>query len=187
MHLQHLSPSREGGHQERALSKDRVQRDHSREDPRNRTRALLGKGQGQGKDLLVRDPGKVRGRQVKGPNQVKGPLGRPPGKVKDHQVRGPNRAMALLVKGLLGKAPDKVKDHQAKALQGSKHQNQVKDHKGKGPNRVAPLSRKAAHPNKDQGNLDPNSKGRKVLGLSLVSRELGNLQVDSVPCVRPPS
>lgn len=202
MHLQHLIPTREGSHQGRVLSKGQVQRGHNKEDPRNRVRALLDRGQSQVKDLLVRVPGKVRGHQVRRRNQAKvlldkDPLGRPPGKVKDQQAkaRQGNRDPDQ-VKG------HQVKDHQAKAPQGNKDpdqvkDHQVKDHQVKGPNQVVLLSKKVAHHNKDLGNLDLNSKDPKalehilgsqqrVLGL-LAHRELESLQVDSVPCVRPPS
>ncbi len=175
MHLHHLSPSREENHQARALSKGQVQRDHSREDLRNRVRALLDKGQNQGKD----------------------PLGRDPGKVRDHRVRGPNQARVPLAKDPLGRPPGKVRDHQAKVPQGNRPPNQVKHHQVKAPNRVALPSKKVDPLNKDLGSLDPNSKDHQALGLILesqlraegllVSRGLESLEVDSVHCVRPPS
>lgn len=215
MHLQHLRPSREGNHQGRALSKGQGQRDHNREDPRDRVRVLLDRGQSLGKDLLVRDLGKVRDHQVRGhqgnrdPDQakvllVKDHLGRPPGKVKDHQAKDPQdnkdpgQAKVLLVKAPQGsRGPDQVK-----ALQANKDPDQVKGHLVKGhqvqePSRVALPNKKVAHHNKALGNLDPLSRGHKALGPVLgsqqrvvgllPSRELENLQVDSVRCVKPPS
>lgn len=186
MNLQHLNPSREESHQGRALSKVRVQKDHNREDPRNRVRAPLGRGQNQGKDPLGRDPGKVRDHQARGPNQVrvllaKVPLGRDQGKVRGRQARGPNQARVLL----------------AKDPQGSRVLNQVKDHRVQVPNKVALPRKKVAPHNKGLESLDPSSKGHPVLGLILggqlrvegllVSRGLERLEVDSVHCVRPPS
>lgn len=55
MRLERRSPGREVGQQGRALSKDRVQGDHNREDPRNKVKAPLDRGQSQGKDPLGRD------------------------------------------------------------------------------------------------------------------------------------
>lgn len=177
-HLFHLNPSREGSHKEKAHSKGQVRRDHSREDPRNRLRALLDREQNQGKDPLVRDPGKVRDHQAKDQKQAKVLL------AKHHQVNRP---------------PDQVKDHQVKANQGHRHPDQVRDPQVKDPSRVALPSKKAVHHhnNKDLGNLDPDSKCHKALGHILrsqqrvlgllVSRELESLQVDSVHCVKPPS
>lgn len=161
----HLSPSREESHQARVLSKGQVQRAHNREDLRNRVRVLLDKGQSQGRD---------------------------PSKVRDHQVRGPNQARVPQAKDHLGRPPGKVRDHQAKDPRGNRPQNQVRDHQVKAPNRVALPSKKV-----DPLNKDPNSKDHQALGLILeserrmeglqVSRRLGNLQEDSVHCVRPPS
>ncbi len=160
MHLHHLSPSREESHQARALSKGQVQRDHSREDLRNRVRALLDKGQNQGKDPLGRDPGKVRDHRVRGPNQArvplaKDPLGRDPGKVRDHQARGPNQARVPLAKDPLGRPPGKVRDHQAKDHQ-ARDPNQArvplaKDPLGRPPGKVRDHQAKVP-----QGNRPPN-------------------------------
>lgn len=167
MHLQHLSPSREESHQARALSKGQVQRDHNREDLRNRVRALLGRGQNQGKDPLVRDPDKDRDHQARDQNlakvlQAKDPLGRPPGKDRDHQARGQNLARVLL-----GRPPGKVRVNQAKDPQGNRPPNQVKDHQVKVPYSMALPSKKVDPLSKDLGSLAPNSKGHQALGLIL--------------------
>lgn len=116
---------------------------------------------------------RVRALLDRGQSQDKDPPGRDPGKVRDHQARGLNQARVPLAKDPLGRPPGKVKDHQVQA-----------------PNKVG-------LPNKDLVSLDPNSKGHQALGLILesqlraegllVSRVLGNLEVDSVHCVRPPS
>lgn len=183
-HLQHLEES----HQARALNKGQVQRDHNREDPRDRVRAPLDRGQGQGKGPLGRDPGKVRDHQARGPNQLrvllaKDPLGRPPGQVRvDDQVKDP----------LDNRHPDQVKDPLD-----SRHPDQVKDHRVKVPNQVVLHSKKVPLHNRGLGSLDPSSKGHQALGPILwtqlrveglqVSRGLESLEVDSVHCVRPPS
>lgn len=177
-------PNREGNLQGKALSRDLVKKDHSREGHRNKVRALLGRDQNQGKDTLVRDLDKVRAHQVKGSNQVKDPLVRDPGKARGlNQVkhlqdkdllvpskgRGPNQIKVLPVKDLLGRPLGKVRD---------KQDNQ--------------------HPNQARVDLrNPHPKDNKALGLILGSqesllvhldhKELVNQQVDSVHCVRPPS
>lgn len=174
--LQLLSPSREGSHKGKAHSKGQVRRDHSREDPRNRVRALLDREQSQDKDPLVKDPDKFR----------------------DHQAKGQKQANVLLAKHHQGiRPPDQVRDHRVKAHQGHRHPDQVKE-----PNRE-PLSNKKVvchhsnNNNKDLGNLDPNSKCHKglvhilkpqerLLG-PLLSRELESLQLGSAHYVKPPS
>lgn len=93
VHLQDLSPNRGENHQARVLSKDKVQKAHHREHPRNRVQVLLDRGQSKAKDPLSRDQDKVRDPQARGPNQVrvllaKDPLGRGPGKVRDPQAKG---------------------------------------------------------------------------------------------------
>ncbi len=174
IHLQNLRPSREESLQARPLSKGQVQRDHSLEDLRNRVRALLDRGQSQGKGHLARDPGKVQDHQA-----------------RDLLGRDPDQARVPLAKEPLGRAPGQARDHQAKDPQGSRVPNQVKDHLVKPPNRVALPSKKVDPHSKDLGNLDPNSKGHQTLELILevllLSRELENLQGASARYVRPPS
>lgn len=183
-HRQKLNPNREGDLQGKALSRDLVQKDHSREGHRNKVRALLGRDQNQGKDPLFRDPDKVRAHQVKGPNQVKDLLVRDPGKARGlNQVkhlqdkdlllpskgRGPNQIKVLPVKDLLGRRRGKVRDHQD-----NKHPNQAR----------MDLRNLPSKDNKAQGLILGNLERLLVL---LVHKELVNQQVASAHCVRPPS
>ena len=153
----HLRPSREESHQARAPSKGPVQRDPSREDHKNRVRALQDRVQSQDKDPPGRDPGKVRDHQAKELNQarvhlVKDPQGRDPGKVRDHQARGLNQARVPLAKDPLGRDPGKVRDHQARGLNQARvplakdplgrDPGKVRDHQARGLNQArVPLAK----------------------------------------------
>lgn len=160
IHQQHQSPSREEGHQAKALSKDKVQGAPNREDHRSRVRALLDRGQNQGKGPLGRDRGKVKDRQARVPNQHRDHLGLGQSKVRDSQAKGPEQVRAPLVKDHLGRDPGKVRVHRDK--------------------KVGPL-------NKDPGSLHQN-RDRQAQGLNLGSNlRAAVLGEESVRCVRPPS
>lgn len=147
IHQQHRSPSREESHQAKVLNKDKVQGAPNREDHRSRVRALLDRGQSQGKGPLGRDQGKVKDHQARVPHWHRDHLDMGQSKVRDSQAKGPDQIRVPLVtdplgrdtdkaQDPLGRDPDKVRVHQDKKMDplnkdpGSLHQN--RDHQAQG-------------------------------------------------------
>lgn len=193
----HQRPSREESHRGRVLSRAQAQRDHNREDRRDRVRAHLDRGQSQGRDPLGRDPGKDH--QDKAPNQAKvllgkAPQARAPGKVR--VLRAPNRAKVLLAK--VPQDPGKVRVLLVKDPQDNRVLNQVRVPQVQVSNREALLHKRVDPHHKDLESRGLNSKAHLAPGLSLggqlrvedlllVSRSQERQEVDSVHCVRPPN
>lgn len=161
---QHRSTSKEEGHPVKVLHKDKVQGAPNKEDRRSRVRALLDRGQSQGRGPLGRDQGKVNDHQARVPNQHRDHLGMGRSKVRDSQAMGPDQVRVPLVKDHLGRDPGKVRVRRDKRMDplnkdpGSLHQN--REHQALGSNRRV-----------------------EVLG----SREQWSLEEESVRCARPPS
>ncbi|CAB1420890.1 unnamed protein product [Pleuronectes platessa] len=143
------------------------------------------------KDPLGRLPGKFRGHQDKDPqdNRAQNPVKDPQGNRAQNPVKVPqgNRALNRVKDPQGNRAPNQVKDPQ-----GNRAPNQVKDHRVQVPNSLALPNKQVALHNKDQGILDPSSRGHLAPGLilgnhprvegHLVSRGLERLEVDSVHC-----
>lgn len=163
IHQQHQSPSKEESHQAKVL-----QGAPNREDHRNRVRALLDRGQSQGKGPLGRDRGKVKDHRARVPNLHRDHRGMGQSKVRDSQAKGPGQVRVPLVKDHLGRDPGKARVHQDKKMDplnkdlGSLHLN--RDHQA-------------------QGLILGSNLRAEVLG----SRERQSLGEGSVRCVRPPS
>lgn len=136
IHQQHQSPNREESHQAKLLNKDKVQGAPNQEDHRSRVRALLDRGQSQGKGPLGRDQGKVKDHQARVPNRHRDHLDMGQSKVRESQAKGPDQVRVPLVKDHLGRDPDKVRVHQDKKMDllnkdpGSLHQD--RDHQAHG-------------------------------------------------------